>query len=735
MGTAWPIWRLDCRAPAEGAGRISIIYGVSGDWAVPPDGEALANSPASFVGVAGAGIGSGMAAVGDVNGDGYDDLLAADPLNKRAHLIFGCPNAPGRDLLLGDSARSGLTTLLSLPAGKTLQDVGPAGDVNGDGLDDIFITTGGDANNTYLVLGQSLWLSQIDIEAQAAAVVDWPSVNAIVRNAGDLDGDGLGDFVMAVPGQDVYLFQGDASLTARSGAVYTLSDGQALDPDSHFSDTTLIAVSSGSDGRSELLLNKGNSIYRCLGNEDGSLDCSAVINSISDLSFITAVGNVHDFNNEGLNDLLIGSGTDALLYCGWGNGFKYAVTFTGVQAAAQARYTAAADFNVDGAADLLLVPIASPLPRQFLPIQIFRTGPGYQSAGFYQRLRNQPDQDASLHLQPPLAQLTVEEGTTLYVDDDGTEDNQTTVYANIQDAVDAASPGDRIEVGPGVYSAFSINKDNLTIQGVDPDAVFVDGGGSRDTVTISAASGIQLTKLTLRNAVSAFRLENAGVGGYADAAKIIILQNLFIADSQQALRMDRLSTAAVKQCTISGQADSSYILVEDAPDPAFSTQWSSLDNVTGTPPNSEGGKLLADSTGTLYALQGGDSKSVSQLQPGAESWSPYTETPVSVKAGSAATIDQDANLWLLNHDDLFDMEMHKIPGSYRSPVQDIAYISPTEIYITGAFDQIGSTVLNPQGIARWNGTTWESLGIGGSRICPTRRRQYIQRNLDYRLPG
>ena len=259
---------------------------------------------------------------------------------------------------------------------------------------------------------------------------------------------------------------------------------------------------------------------------------------------------------------------------------------------------------------------------------------------------------------------------------------------------------------------------NLTIEGGDPDAVFVDGGSDSDAVTISGAAGISLIDMTLRNAANAVRLENAGVGGYEDAGKMITLERLFIYNSGHALWMDRVSTAVVKHCTIVGLTDSSYIQVDAVPDPVLSPAWTSLETVAGTPANSEGGKLLADSTGTLYAVQGGDSKSISQLQPGTESWSPYTEAPVTVEAASAATIDQDANLWLLNHDELFDMELHRIPGSYRSLVQDIAYISPTEIYITGAFDQIGSTVLNPGGIARWNGTTWESLGTGGAGSVP-----------------
>ena len=362
---------------ADGAGRISIIYGVSGGWTVPPDGEALADSPASFIGAAGAGIGTGVAPVGDVNGDGYDDMLVADTANNRAHLVFGGRNAPGTDLLLGDSPRAGLTTLLSLPVGYTLQEVGPAGDVNGDGLDDLFITTGGDANKTFLILGQSLWLSQIDIEAQAAAVVERPAVNALVRKAGDLNGDGLADFVMSVPGQDVYLFYGNASLTGQGHTAYTVSDGQPLDPDTQFSDSTLIAASSGSEGTDELFINKGESVYRCSGNADGSLACAAVINSINNLSFITAVGNVHDISNEGLNDLLIGSGTDALLYIGAGDGFKYAATFTGVQSAAPAPYTAAADFNIDGSADLLLVPDISTTSGSGR--SILWPGPGHQS--------------------------------------------------------------------------------------------------------------------------------------------------------------------------------------------------------------------------------------------------------------------------------------------------------------------------------------------------------------------
>src|SRR5690606_22894636 len=66
----------------------------------------------------------------------------------------------------------------------------------------------------------------------------------------------------------------------------------------------------------------------------------------------------------------------------------------------------------------------------------------------------------------------VPEGTTIRVPDD---------HETIQEAVDAAEPGDLILVEPGVYEeAVDVTTDMLTIRGLDRNEVVLDGGFELD---------------------------------------------------------------------------------------------------------------------------------------------------------------------------------------------------------------------------------------------------------------
>ena len=123
--------------------------------------------------------------------------------------------------------------------------------------------------------------------------------------------------------------------------------------------------------------------------------------------------------------------------------------------------------------------------------------------------------------------------------------------------MNGAAAGDTVEVLPGVYGSFTITTDNLTIHSATlADAVFVDGSGGAFAIKISNADGVQLSKLTLRNAQYALWLENAGTDGWETAANKTIGQNLLIHDfSSHAIYMNRDSTLALSQSTMAGNTN------------------------------------------------------------------------------------------------------------------------------------------------------------------------------------
>ena len=171
----------------------------------------------------GAHLGFSVCSAGDVNGDGYSDVLVGAPDNDNgqsdegaAYLFLGSPAglslAPGwtRE---GDqaSARFGLS-------------VASAGDMNGDGYSDVLVGapgyTDGQAGEgaVFLYLGSSGGLSSVPARLwqgnQAGA-----RFGSSVSGAGDVNGDGFDDVLVGVPGFDggqsdegaAFLFLGAAS--------------------------------------------------------------------------------------------------------------------------------------------------------------------------------------------------------------------------------------------------------------------------------------------------------------------------------------------------------------------------------------------------------------------------------------------------------------------------------------------------------------------------------------------
>jgi Ca2+-binding RTX toxin-like protein len=167
---------------------------------------------------------SAASMVGDINGDGFEDMLfgayGADTNGSQAgdsYVIFG--SASGFAASLSFNALNGTNGFKI--AGVAANDnsgraVSAAGDVNGDGYDDLLIgapradVNGTDAGSVYVLFGKasgfaaSINLAQIDgtngFRIQGAAAGD--QAGRTVSAAGDVNGDGLDDFLIGAPYAD-----------------------------------------------------------------------------------------------------------------------------------------------------------------------------------------------------------------------------------------------------------------------------------------------------------------------------------------------------------------------------------------------------------------------------------------------------------------------------------------------------------------------------------------------------
>ena len=79
-------------------------------------------------------------------------------------------------------------------------------------------------------------------------------------------------------------------------------------------------------------------------------------------------------------------------------------------------------------------------------------------------------------------------------------------YPSIQDAVNAAAPGDTVKVSSGTYyENVDVNgKTGITIKGTGSDGVVIDAGGSGTPLTVQGSQEITVQDLTLKNSADSY---------------------------------------------------------------------------------------------------------------------------------------------------------------------------------------------------------------------------------------
>ena len=155
----------------------------------------LATTPVTTICLTGSGLSEdvSIASAGDVNGDGYADLVVGGGATGGASVYLG--SSAG----LGTTPSTTLTGTYDATVPTAFVGVGSAGDVNGDGFGDVIVAAmdgaWGATGGVYVYLGSATGLSTAPASTFPGAfpVGGGFEFDLSVASAGDVNGDGYGD--------------------------------------------------------------------------------------------------------------------------------------------------------------------------------------------------------------------------------------------------------------------------------------------------------------------------------------------------------------------------------------------------------------------------------------------------------------------------------------------------------------------------------------------------------------
>ncbi len=228
--------------------------------------------------------GSSVSGTGDVNGDGLNDVIVGAVFaNKRtgaSYVVFGKADTAAVNLSDVVAGNGGFAMIGTDFYDLTGRSVSGAGDVNGDGLDDVIVGAPGYYSNkpgkSYVVFGKAN-TKPVNL-ANVAAGDGGFVMNGVdsddlaghsVSGAGDVNGDGLDDVIVGAK----YADRGGISKAGESYVVFGKADGTPVD---------LADVATGIGG--------------------------FVINGIDSLDRSgSSVSGAGDVNGDGLDDVIVGA--------------------------------------------------------------------------------------------------------------------------------------------------------------------------------------------------------------------------------------------------------------------------------------------------------------------------------------------------------------------------------------------------------------------------------------------
>ncbi|MEE9269031.1 MAG: FG-GAP-like repeat-containing protein [Candidatus Krumholzibacteria bacterium] len=302
-----------------GQNRSYVFFGSTTGLSPTPSVELLGSQ-------SGADFGFSVSSAGDVNGDGFADFIMAAPLYDDDFLDEGRVY-----VYMGRAAGLMDTPFWKLSGGQPGAQFGYAvswaGDVNGDGLDDVLVSAPfadsgqQDEGRVYLYLGEPAGLSLIPAWAMELDQ-DGAWFGSSVAAAGDVNGDGYSDVIIGAVRYDsgetdqgaAFVYTGSpqglsgrpvwVGVGEQPGAAFAQAVGTAGDVNGDgFSDIIVGASDYGShsglpDGRAYVYLGSASGV-------ETEPYWQATVGSGTRFGF--AVATTGDVNDDGLSDIIVGA--------------------------------------------------------------------------------------------------------------------------------------------------------------------------------------------------------------------------------------------------------------------------------------------------------------------------------------------------------------------------------------------------------------------------------------------
>ena len=292
--------------------------------------------------------GSSITSIGDLNGDGVEDLAVGaygddEGGSARGAVHISFMNTDGSidsTVEINSSTTNGPTLSNGEYYGGSIANIG---DLNGDGVQDLAVgaSDGGDSSkgeihihfmNTDGSIDSTVEINSSTTNGPTLSNGDW--YGSSITSMGDLNGDGVQDLAVGAYGDDtggtergvvhIHFMNTDGSIDSTVEITDSTTNGPTLSNEDWYGSSITSIGDLNGDGVEDLAVgaygdDEGGSargaVHISFMNTDGSIDSTVEINSSTtngptlsnDEYYGGSVANIDDLNGDGLQDLVVGA--------------------------------------------------------------------------------------------------------------------------------------------------------------------------------------------------------------------------------------------------------------------------------------------------------------------------------------------------------------------------------------------------------------------------------------------